>query len=77
VLNRERHFDFASSWFLMRDMLSEIQQHDYHQQGYLVLPHLFSVAEMNGLKNAAKRIVDEFDPASTSAIFTTKDHSIT
>lgn len=61
----------------MRDMLSEIQQHDYHQQGYLVLPHLFSVAEMNGLKNAAKRIVDEFDPASTSAIFTTKDHSIT
>jgi len=60
----------------MRAMLSEPQQHDYHQQGYLVLPHLFSVAEMNGLKRAAKRIVDEFDPASTSAIFTTKDHSI-
>jgi phytanoyl-CoA hydroxylase len=32
---------------------------------------------MDGLKNAANRIVDEFDPASTSAIFTTKDHSIT
>ncbi|MFT7245199.1 MAG: phytanoyl-CoA hydroxylase [Candidatus Azotimanducaceae bacterium] len=61
----------------MRDMLSETQQHDYHQQGYLVLPHLFTVAEMNALKNAATRIVDEFDPASTSAIFTTKDHSIT
>jgi phytanoyl-CoA hydroxylase len=58
-------------------MLTETQQRDYHQQGYLVLPHLFTVAEMNGLKNAANRIVDEFDPASTSAIFTTKDHSIT
>lgn len=58
-------------------MLSETQQRDYHQQGYLVLPHLFTVAEMNGLKNAATRIVDDFDPTSTSAIFTTKDHSIT
>jgi phytanoyl-CoA hydroxylase len=58
-------------------MLSEIQKHDYHQQGYLVLPRLFSVDEMNNLKGAANRIVDEFDPASTSAIFTTKDHSIT
>ncbi|MFT4798026.1 MAG: phytanoyl-CoA hydroxylase [Candidatus Azotimanducaceae bacterium] len=61
----------------MRNMLNETQQHDYHQQGYLVLPHLFTVAEMNGLKKAAKRMVDEFDPTSTSAIFTTKDHSIT
>jgi len=61
----------------MLGMLNETQQRDYHQQGYVVLPHLFTVAEMNGLKDAAKRIVDEFDPTSTSAIFTTKDHSIT
>ncbi|MFT4631721.1 MAG: phytanoyl-CoA hydroxylase [Candidatus Pseudothioglobus sp.] len=62
---------------MMVDMLSKTQQRDYHQQGYLVLPHLFTVAEMNELKKAANRIVSEFDPASTSAIFTTKNNSIT
>lgn len=61
----------------MHIMLTETQQRDYHQQGYLVLPHLFTVTEMDALKTAANRIVDDFDPASTSAIFTTKDHSIT
>jgi phytanoyl-CoA hydroxylase len=58
-------------------MLSKTQQRDYHQQGYLVMPHVFTVAEMNKLKHAANRIVDDFDPASTAAIFTTKDRSIT
>jgi phytanoyl-CoA hydroxylase len=61
----------------MRTMLSKSQQHDYHLKGHVVLPHLFTIAEMNTLKRAANKIVDEFDPASTSAIFTTKDHSIT
>jgi ectoine hydroxylase-related dioxygenase (phytanoyl-CoA dioxygenase family) len=69
--------DYSLLWSIMRNMLSKTQQRDYLQQGYLVLPHLFTVAEMTELRDAANRIVDEFDPASTSAIFTTKDRSIT
>ena len=61
----------------MRTMLNKTQQQNYHEQGYLVLPHMFTIAEMDTLKQAANKIVDDFDPASTSAIFTTKDHSIT
>lgn len=53
-------------------MLSQEQKNKYAQQGYLVLPELFSLQQMALLKQAANTIVDEFDPASTRSVFSTK-----
>ena len=54
-------------------MLSSQQINLYHQHGYLVLDELFTENEMDLLKSAASKIVDDFDPDSTRAIFSTKD----
>jgi ectoine hydroxylase-related dioxygenase (phytanoyl-CoA dioxygenase family) len=44
----------------------------FNQQGYVVFNELFSQAQMETLKQAALTIVDDFDPASTRSIFSTK-----
>lgn len=56
-------------------MLSDQQKQQYQQQGYLVLDQLFSDQQMNTLQAAAARIVDDFDPESTRAVFSTEDQS--
>ncbi|GLR70303.1 phytanoyl-CoA dioxygenase family protein [Agaribacter marinus] len=58
-------------------MLTLLQQQEYMNNGYLVLPGFFSNDEMSSIKNAANKIVDDFDPSSTSSIFSTKDHDKT
>jgi len=54
-------------------MLTLQQKKQYQTNGYLVLNELFSEQQMDSLKQAANQIVEEFDPDSTRAVFTTKD----
>jgi phytanoyl-CoA hydroxylase len=58
-------------------MLTDEQLEQYRRQGYLVIPELFSNTEMDTLKKTANTIVDEFDPQSTRAVFSTEDHEKT
>jgi phytanoyl-CoA hydroxylase len=54
-------------------MLSSSQIQAYQQNGYLVLAELFSPNEMDKLKVAAGKIVDDFDPNSTRSVFSTRE----
>ncbi len=54
-------------------MLSAEQKQQYQRDGYLVIPGFKSPADIAALRARAARIVDEFDPASASGIFTTKE----
>ncbi|WBS01966.1 phytanoyl-CoA dioxygenase family protein [Pseudoduganella sp. SL102] len=54
-------------------MLSAAQQEQYQRDGFLVLPGFKSADEIAALRAGAARIVDAFDPAAASGIFTTKD----
>jgi phytanoyl-CoA hydroxylase len=58
-------------------MLTTEQKKSYQQNGYLVLEQCFSAEQMDQLKNAANKIVDDFDPNSTRSVFSTEDHSKT
>ena len=58
-------------------MLTQEQINDYHKYGYLVLDQCFSAIEMNTLKHAAEKIVDQFDSDSTRSVFSTQDHAKT
>jgi ectoine hydroxylase-related dioxygenase (phytanoyl-CoA dioxygenase family) len=58
-------------------MLNNQQKLDFQQQGYLVLSELFSHSQINALKAAALKIVDDFDPESTRSIFSTETESNT
>jgi phytanoyl-CoA hydroxylase len=53
-------------------MLSQAQQKAYASQGYLVFDQLFSLEQMDVLRQAALQIVDDFDPQSTRSIFSTE-----
>ena len=54
-------------------MLSAAQKEQYQRDGFLVLPGFKSADEIAALRAGAARIVDAFDPAAASGIFTTKD----
>lgn len=54
-------------------MLSAAQKEQYQRDGFLVIPGFKSPAEIAALRAGAARIVDAFDPAAASGIFTTKD----
>ncbi|TWI64420.1 phytanoyl-CoA hydroxylase [Pseudoduganella lurida] len=54
-------------------MLSAAQQEQYRSDGYIVIPNFKSPEEIAALRARAAQIVDEFDPAAASGIFTTKD----
>jgi phytanoyl-CoA hydroxylase len=58
-------------------MLNSALIKQYQSQGYLVFDCLFEIPEMDCLKTAANNIVDQFDPDSTRAVFSTEDHSKT
>jgi len=52
-------------------MLTQAQQQAYQTQGHLVLDELFSPQQMHTLRQAALKIVDDFDPESTRSVFST------
>ena len=54
-------------------MLNPEQREQFQQVGYLVLPGFRTPAQMAGLRQRAEQIVDDFDPAQSRAIFTTRD----
>ncbi|WP_338766408.1 phytanoyl-CoA dioxygenase family protein [Massilia sp. METH4] len=54
-------------------MLSAAQKKQYQRDGFLVIPGFKSLEEIAALRAGAARIVDAFDPAVASGIFTTKD----
>jgi ectoine hydroxylase-related dioxygenase (phytanoyl-CoA dioxygenase family) len=58
-------------------MLSSKQKKRFEQQGYLVLDELFSQQQINTLKAAAGKIVDDFDAQSTRSVFSTETESNT
>ncbi|KXI27638.1 phytanoyl-CoA dioxygenase family protein [Paraglaciecola hydrolytica] len=58
-------------------MLSTAQQQHYAKHGYLVLDELFSTEQMDKLQKAAEKIVEQFDPNSSRAVFSTQDQSKT
>lgn len=54
-------------------MLSDIQIDQYHEDGYLVLEGAIEEAEIEKLKTAALKIVDDFDIDNHRAVFSTSD----
>ena len=56
-------------------MITAQQQADYQNNGYLVLPHFKSGPELAALRERAQGIVQAFDPAERSGIFTTNEQS--
>jgi phytanoyl-CoA hydroxylase len=54
-------------------MLNQQQARQFKNDGYLVLAKVFSNAELEKLKSAALRIVDEFDIESHHSVFSTRD----
>lgn len=54
-------------------MLNATQIQQYHDDGYLVLEDAIAVADIEKLKAAALRIVDDFDINNHRAVFTTSD----
>lgn len=58
-------------------MLTTEQKKSYQQNGYLVLEQCFTAQQMALLKDSANKIVADFDPNSTRAVFSTEDQSKT
>ena len=58
-------------------MLSAEQKAHYAREGYLVLPGLKTEAELAALRARAAEIVDAFDPAQGSGVFSTVDPALT
>jgi ectoine hydroxylase-related dioxygenase (phytanoyl-CoA dioxygenase family) len=56
-------------------MLKQKQRTQYTQDGYFVLEQFCSEEEMDALKAAATKIVDDFDANSTRSVFSTQDQS--
>lgn len=54
-------------------MLNQEQINQFQQDGYIVIPNFKSAAEIAALRERAAKIVDEFDPATSRSIFTTKE----
>ena len=58
-------------------MLNPDQQSGFRDNGYLVLPGFKSPAEIAAVSRRAREIVDDFDPADATSIFTTNDQTRT
>ncbi|MFZ6752361.1 phytanoyl-CoA dioxygenase family protein [Undibacterium sp. Dicai25W] len=54
-------------------MLSQEQIVQFHQDGYVIIPDFKSAEEIAALRERAAMIVNDFDPASSASIFTTKE----
>jgi phytanoyl-CoA hydroxylase len=53
------------------DMLTEAQKEQYHRDGFIVIPNFKSAQEIAALRARAGQIVNDFDPAAQSGIFST------
>lgn len=53
-------------------MFNVAQKEYFEQFGFLIFDSLFSAADMHKLKQAANKIVEEFDPSIKQSIFSTK-----
>ena len=56
-------------------MLSQVQQDQYRRDGYLVVKGFKDAAAIAALRARALQIVDDFNPAEGSAIFTTRNQT--
>lgn len=56
-------------------MLTQDQRDQFQRDGYVVIPGFKAMEEIAQLRQRAAEIVNEFDPASTRSIFTTKDQA--
>lgn len=54
-------------------MLTEAQIAQFDKDGYIIIPNFKTSTEIEKLRERALKIVDEFDPATSSAIFTTQN----
>ena len=54
-------------------MLTQQQQIQYQQNGYLVLPDFKTATDIAALRTRATDIVDAFDPSDSISIFTTQE----
>jgi phytanoyl-CoA hydroxylase len=54
-------------------MLTSAQRAAWQRDGYIVLPDFKSAAAIAALRARAEQIVDDFDPGTSRAIFTTRD----
>ncbi|MBT8048279.1 MAG: phytanoyl-CoA dioxygenase family protein [Xanthomonadales bacterium] len=54
-------------------MLSNEQREQFQSRGYLVLENVFSGQAIGSVKNAAQRIVADFDVSRHRTVFTTRD----
>jgi len=54
-------------------LLSEAQIAHYHDLGYLVLPNALPGAQIDGLRSAARKIVEDFDIDAHRSVFSTAD----
>ncbi|MGB1011639.1 MAG: phytanoyl-CoA dioxygenase family protein [Thiolinea sp.] len=55
-------------------MLSQQQQQDFQEQGYVIVENLLSAKQLEQMKNAATEIVDAWDDEEQHHIFTTKNN---
>jgi phytanoyl-CoA hydroxylase len=53
------------------DMLTEAQKQQYQRDGFIVIPGFKSAGEIAALRARAAEIVNDFDPAAQSGIFST------
>jgi len=53
--------------------LTPQQAQEYQQQGYLALPGFKTASQIAALRQRAEQMVQDFDPASSRTIFTTKE----
>ncbi|MFZ6724213.1 phytanoyl-CoA dioxygenase family protein [Undibacterium sp. MH2W] len=54
-------------------MLTQEQISQFHEDGYVLIPDFKTAAEIAALRERAEQIVNDFDPASSKSIFTTKE----
>ena len=54
-------------------MLNTEQKEQFEQQGFLILPHFKSAAEIAALRARAEQLVEAFDPGAQRAIFSTQE----
>ena len=54
-------------------MLTDQQRSDYQRDGYIVIPDFKNPEQIAALRQRAGEIVEDFDPAESRAIFTTRD----
>lgn len=56
-------------------MLTDDQRARYDRDGYLVIPGFKTAGEIARLRQRAAEIVNDFDPASTRTVFSTRDQA--